>query len=467
MSAAWTQEFTGAHANRNMQMGRTDTLLRWELSVFLVNGHMQQQTLWSFPDVSALAELTTDNDIWLQCSAALTAPPRTLRAEETLKIWNISPLCLSRLPLSPRLAPLPSSACVCSPFLSSFTFVSSPLLHLSPFLLSLLLLPPLSSPCVSFLVSFCYVPPFFPISPLSSPCVSSLVSLCVLSPPFVSSYYFLSSLNFLSARPSFYLLFFSSSFFPLFSALVSFCVVSLPTFLFFCLFYLLLFCLLSSCLFFPFVSILISSCLLSPCFLSLLLSFSLLSPPSFSSVFCFLFVSSFLSLCPPLFSFCLLSCFLLCPPSSSFASSLLLSSPLSSSSPQVSEATAKQKPKTEFCFGEFIRRGETLSHAHAAGHDSVNFILSMWLNVIMWLLWKFMESMSISAVINAVSRRYFLQANDATDMSEWVAALNKASKITVSAAHTCSAPTRCWSINWFDFTEETEVQYTYVTLHAV
>ncbi|XP_073322192.1 pleckstrin homology domain-containing family A member 2 [Pagrus major] len=51
---------------------------------------------------------------------------------------------------------------------------------------------------------------------------------------------------------------------------------------------------------------------------------------------------------------------------------------------KVSEATAKQKPKTEFCF-----------------------------------------------VINAVSRRYFLQANDATDMREWVAALNKASKITV------------------------------------
>ncbi|XP_068617145.1 pleckstrin homology domain-containing family A member 2 [Brachionichthys hirsutus] len=51
---------------------------------------------------------------------------------------------------------------------------------------------------------------------------------------------------------------------------------------------------------------------------------------------------------------------------------------------KVNEATAKQKPKTEFCF-----------------------------------------------VINAVSRRYFLQANDATDMTEWVAALNKASKITV------------------------------------
>ncbi|XP_029367461.1 pleckstrin homology domain-containing family A member 2 [Echeneis naucrates] len=51
---------------------------------------------------------------------------------------------------------------------------------------------------------------------------------------------------------------------------------------------------------------------------------------------------------------------------------------------KVSEAAAKQKPKTEFCF-----------------------------------------------VINAVSRRYFLQANDVTDMRDWVAALNRASKITV------------------------------------
>lgn len=51
---------------------------------------------------------------------------------------------------------------------------------------------------------------------------------------------------------------------------------------------------------------------------------------------------------------------------------------------KVNEATAKQKPKAEFCF-----------------------------------------------VINAVSRRYFLQANDVTDMRDWVAALNKASKITV------------------------------------
>ncbi|XP_028269495.1 pleckstrin homology domain-containing family A member 2 [Parambassis ranga] len=60
---------------------------------------------------------------------------------------------------------------------------------------------------------------------------------------------------------------------------------------------------------------------------------------------------------------------------------------------KVSEATAKQKPKTEFCF-----------------------------------------------VINAVSRRYFLQANDVTDMKDWVAALNKASKITVPKS--CPAPPR-------------------------
>ncbi|XP_041957224.1 pleckstrin homology domain-containing family A member 2 isoform X2 [Alosa sapidissima] len=50
---------------------------------------------------------------------------------------------------------------------------------------------------------------------------------------------------------------------------------------------------------------------------------------------------------------------------------------------KVSEAAAKQKPKAEFCF-----------------------------------------------VINALSRRYFLQANDAVDLKEWVIALNKATKIT-------------------------------------
>ncbi|XP_038146008.1 pleckstrin homology domain-containing family A member 2 [Cyprinodon tularosa] len=60
---------------------------------------------------------------------------------------------------------------------------------------------------------------------------------------------------------------------------------------------------------------------------------------------------------------------------------------------KVSEATPKQKPKTEFCF-----------------------------------------------VINAVSRRYFLQANDVTDMKEWVNALNKASKITVPKS--CPTPAK-------------------------
>ncbi|TWW60365.1 Pleckstrin -like proteiny domain-containing family A member 2 [Takifugu flavidus] len=61
---------------------------------------------------------------------------------------------------------------------------------------------------------------------------------------------------------------------------------------------------------------------------------------------------------------------------------------------KVSEATVKQKPKVEFCF-----------------------------------------------VINAVSRRYFLQANDVTDMRDWVAALNKASKITVPKAGPASPRT--------------------------
>lgn len=325
MSAAWTQEFTGAHANRNMQMGHTDTLLRWELSVFLVNGHMQQQTLWSFPDVSALAELTTDNDIWLQCSAALTAPPRTLRAEETLKIWNISPLCLSRLPLSPRLAPLPSSACVCSPFLSSFTFASSPLLHLSPFLLSLLLLPPLSSPCVSSLVSFCYVPPFFPISPLSSPCVSSfvssLVSLCLLSRLLVCP---------ISSFCLLLLLFVFSQLFVCSSFLLS------PFF-----FFLLLSPFLRSCLLlcrlsphFSFLLSLLSPFVLSPLLVSLfsfcLHSYLLLSPLSLlfvSSPLVFPSVSSLLLFCL-LFSFCLLFPLLVSP--SFFLLSPLLFPPVSS-----------------------------------------------------------------------------------------------------------------------------------------
>ncbi|XP_026865818.2 pleckstrin homology domain-containing family A member 2 [Electrophorus electricus] len=51
---------------------------------------------------------------------------------------------------------------------------------------------------------------------------------------------------------------------------------------------------------------------------------------------------------------------------------------------KVNEVSTKQKPKTEFCF-----------------------------------------------VINALSRRYFLQANDAVDLKDWVIALNNATKITV------------------------------------
>lgn len=42
------------------------------------------------------------------------------------------------------------------------------------------------------------------------------------------------------------------------------------------------------------------------------------------------------------------------------------------------------------------------------------------------------DRLLLLSVINAVSRRYFLQANDVVDMRDWVAALNQASKITVS-----------------------------------
>lgn len=97
--------------------------------------------------------------------------------------------------------------------------------------------------------------------------------------------------------------------------------------------------------------------------------FVLFSPlPSFPCVF------SSLLLCPLLF-LCLLSSpclfsLLLSSPSSPFISFYLLTSSLSSS--QVSEATAKQKPKTEFCFGEFF--GETRSHAYAVAHNGIHFI---------------------------------------------------------------------------------------------
>lgn len=61
---------------------------------------------------------------------------------------------------------------------------------------------------------------------------------------------------------------------------------------------------------------------------------------------------------------------------------------------KVSIATPKQKPKTPFCF-----------------------------------------------VINALSQRYFLQANDQKDLKDWVEALNQASKITVPKAGTVPVAT--------------------------
>ncbi|XP_061585073.1 pleckstrin homology domain-containing family A member 2 [Cololabis saira] len=81
---------------------------------------------------------------------------------------------------------------------------------------------------------------------------------------------------------------------------------------------------------------------------------------------------------------------------------------------KVSEATQKQKPKTEFCF-----------------------------------------------VINAVSRRYFLQANDGTDMKDWVAALNRASKITVPKA--CPAPPRSDVTTVISDTQGGKKQHAYKT----
>ncbi|XP_059360090.1 pleckstrin homology domain-containing family A member 2-like [Carassius carassius] len=70
------------------------------------------------------------------------------------------------------------------------------------------------------------------------------------------------------------------------------------------------------------------------------------------------------------------------PPGTKFVGNLRLSY-----ISKVNEVSVKQKPKAEFCF-----------------------------------------------VINALSRRYFLQANDALDLKEWVIALNNATKITVPKA---------------------------------
>ncbi|TRY82427.1 hypothetical protein DNTS_007881 [Danionella cerebrum] len=67
---------------------------------------------------------------------------------------------------------------------------------------------------------------------------------------------------------------------------------------------------------------------------------------------------------------------------------------------KVNEASVKQKPKAEFCF-----------------------------------------------VINALSRRYFLQANDALDLKEWVIALNNASKITVPKVSPASQSTEVTNVS--------------------
>ncbi|KAL0613974.1 Pleckstrin homology domain-containing family A member 2 [Plecturocebus cupreus] len=73
-------------------------------------------------------------------------------------------------------------------------------------------------------------------------------------------------------------------------------------------------------------------------------------------------------------------------------------SPASAS--QVSVATPKQKPKTPFCF-----------------------------------------------VINALSQRYFLQANDQKDLKDWVEALNQASKITMKSHSVAQSGVQlCWSV---------------------
>lgn len=94
----------------------------------------------------------------------------------------------------------------------------------------------------------------------------------------------------------------------------------------------------------------------------------------------------------------------------------------------MSEATAKQKPKTEFCFGESLS-GSAKSWFYA-NKDSVNYLINARYRVDSVYS---LDRVLFLSVINAVSRRYFLQANDVADMREWVAALNKASKITVSS----------------------------------
>uniref|UniRef100_A0A4X2KUW8 PH domain-containing protein n=1 Tax=Vombatus ursinus TaxID=29139 RepID=A0A4X2KUW8_VOMUR len=87
--------------------------------------------------------------------------------------------------------------------------------------------------------------------------------------------------------------------------------------------------------------------------------------------------------------------------------------------------------------GKFLRRYFIL--------DTQANSMSLWLTLSMTCSWMplFVAGMLIgdlssfclvaclSAVINALSQRYFLQANDQKDLKDWVEALNQASKITV------------------------------------
>ncbi|RXM95049.1 Pleckstrin homology domain-containing family A member 2 [Acipenser ruthenus] len=58
------------------------------------------------------------------------------------------------------------------------------------------------------------------------------------------------------------------------------------------------------------------------------------------------------------------------------------------------------------------------------------FILDKLKNFLLWYMDN-PQSLPFLVVINALSRRYLLQANDKNDLREWVDALNKATKITV------------------------------------
>lgn len=60
----------------------------------------------------------------------------------------------------------------------------------------------------------------------------------------------------------------------------------------------------------------------------------------------------------------------------------------------------------------------------------LSFVASFCLACVLTWVFLFASPMT-TAVINALSQRYFLQANDQKDLKDWVEALNQASKITV------------------------------------